>query len=125
MTDKAMVLLGASLVVGFIVWWFFGARKVNKQEAILADDGAQEAEVVVDGGYLPNVVVLRQGVPAIVVFNRKDTSSCFSEIVLPDFGVHEQLPVGKRHAVKIDTSKAGEFQYSCGMNMFHGKIFIK
>ncbi|EAC7125553.1 cupredoxin domain-containing protein, partial [Listeria monocytogenes] len=25
----------------------------------------------------------------------------------------------------IDTSKSGEFIYSCGMNMFHGKIIIK
>ncbi|EDO0817667.1 cupredoxin domain-containing protein, partial [Listeria monocytogenes] len=28
-------------------------------------------------------------------------------------------------SILIDTSKSGEFIYSCGMNMFHGKIIIK
>ncbi|HAB49639.1 MAG TPA: copper-binding protein, partial [Lactobacillus sp.] len=27
--------------------------------------------------------------------------------------------------IKIDTHKVGEFNYACGMNMFHGKVVVK
>ena len=85
----------------------------------------QEVTVTVSGGYTPNTVVLRRGVPAQIIFDRKDPSGCFNEVVFPDFGVHETLPVGQQHPVEIDTSKPGEYQYACGMNMFHGKVVIK
>ena len=53
------------------------------------------------------------------------TSGCFNEVVFPDFGIHETLPVDEPYPIEIDTSKPGEYQYACGMNMFHGKVVIK
>lgn len=119
-----LVVVSALLLIGFIVWWFFGNRQSSEVKSTVVDD-KQEVEVVVDGGYTPNTVVLSQGVPASIVFNRKDPSGCFNEVMFPDFGIHETLPVNQPHAVEIDTSKAGEFRYACGMNMFHGKVVIK
>lgn len=88
-------------------------------------ESKQHVNVTVEGGYMPQTVVLRQGVPAQIVFNRKNPSSCFDEVVFPDFGIKEKLPVNQTHAIDIDTSKAGEYDYACGMNMFHGKVVIK
>jgi plastocyanin domain-containing protein len=122
--EKLFVLAGSSLLIGFIVWWFFGKRKTSETEAIMSDN-KQKVEVVVNGGYTPNTVVLKQGVPASIVFDRKDPSGCFSHVMFPDFGVNEELPIGKQHSIDIDTSKPGEYQYACGMNMFHGKVVIK
>ena len=122
--DKVLVLIGAVLLIGFIVWWFFGKRQDRESIATVFDD-RQEVEVTVDGGYVPNVVVLEQGVPASIIFNRKDPSGCFNEVMFPDFGIHESLPVNEKYAIEIDTSKKGEFTYACGMNMFHGKVVIK
>lgn len=122
--DKVLVLIGAVLLIGFIVWWFFGKRQ-DRESIAMVLDGRQEVEVTVDGGYVPNVVVLKQGVPANIVFNRKDPSGCFNEVMFPDFGIHETLPINERFEVEIDTSKKGEFTYACGMNMFHGKVVIK
>ena len=85
----------------------------------------QKVEVVVDGGYTPNTVVLKQGVPGEVVFERKDPSSCLEKVVFSDLGINQTLPQGEKSAIKIDTSKAGEFDYACGMNMFHGKVIVK
>lgn len=85
----------------------------------------QEVTVTVNGGYTPNTVVFKQGVPAQIVFDRKDPSGCFSHVVFPDFGINEELPVNEQYPIEIDTSKAGEYQYACGMNMFHGKVVIK
>lgn len=122
--DNLIVLISAALLIGFIVWWFFGKRLDRESIATVFDD-RQEVEVTVDGGYVPNVVVLEQGVPASIIFNRKDPSGCFNEVMFPDFGIHESLPVNEKYAIEIDTSKKGEFTYVCGMNMFHGKVVIK
>ena len=123
--EKLVVVIGAVVAIVFIVWWFFGKRTTNETEADMSDDNTQEVTVTVQGGYTPNMVVLKQGVTAKIVFDRKDPSGCFNEVVFPDFGVHEVLPVGERHPVEIDTTKAGEYEYACGMNMFHGKVVIK
>jgi plastocyanin domain-containing protein len=106
------------------VWWFFGKRKTASVEADVRGD-KQTVEVTVDGGYTPNTIVLKQGVTAEVVFDRKDPSSCLNEVVFPDFGIRETLPVNEKFSIPIDTSKAGEYPYACGMNMFHGKVVIK
>lgn len=122
--ENILVIIGATLLIGLIVWWFFGKHRTSESEAIMSNN-KQEIEVIVNGGYTPNTVVLKQGVPASIVFDRKDPSGCFSHVVFPDFGINEELPVNKQHPVVIDTSKPGEYKYACGMNMFHGRVVIK
>lgn len=122
--DNVLVIVVAALLIGFILWWFFGKRQTDSVAADM-NDGHQTVEIKVDGGYVPNTVTLKQGVPATLVFNRKDPSACLEEVVFPDFGVHETLPVNRLHEITLDTSKAGEYKYSCGMNMFFGKVVIK
>jgi len=75
--DKLIVIIGAILLIGFIIWWFFGKRKISEAEANMTENNKQEVEVVVSGGYTPSTVVLQQGIPASIVFNRKDPSGCF------------------------------------------------
>lgn len=122
--EKLLVLIGAVILIGFIFWWFFGKHKTNEGESIVSNN-KQEVEVIVNGSYTPNTVVLKQGIPASIIFNRKDPSGCFNEVMFPDFGIHETLPVEKKYNISIDTSKPGEYRYACGMNMFHGKVIIK
>ncbi len=123
--ENSLVIIGAALLIGLIVWWFFGKRESSETEANMSGTDNQEVTVTVNGGYTPNTVVFKQGVPAQIVFDRKDPSGCFSHVVFPDFGINEELPVNEQYPIEIDTSKAGEYQYACGMNMFHGKVVIK
>ncbi|MBI2062522.1 MAG: cupredoxin domain-containing protein [Candidatus Yanofskybacteria bacterium] len=57
-------------------------------------------------------------------FIRKDSNSCLEEVVLGDFGIRKYLPLNEEVTIEITPQKAGKFTYSCGMNMFHGKIIV-
>lgn len=121
---KIIVLIIGLAIIGLIAWWFFGKHNV---EAVSADSvGAeQQINIEVNGGYSPENVVLKKGVPAVLNFTRKDASSCLDRVVFSDFGINQALPKDQKQAVRIDTSKAGEYQWACGMDMFHGKLTIK
>jgi len=113
-----------SLMVGaFIIWWFFGKHQSEAVDAA-EFDGLQKVEIIVDGGYKPERVRLKMGIPAELTFIRKSASGCFDEVLIPDFGVRTKLPVGKPFVIKINPDKIGVFTYSCGMHMFFGKIEV-
>ncbi|MEP7204600.1 MAG: cupredoxin domain-containing protein [Candidatus Saccharibacteria bacterium] len=122
--DKVVVVTAGLVAIGLIVWWFFGKRT---QETVVAtrQGDRQTIEVVVDGGYKPGIIELKKGVPVDIVFTRKDRSACFEEVILPDFGVRTHLPVDEPYTVAFTPNQAGEYKYSCGMNMFFGKVIVK
>lgn len=118
-----IVLLVSFFLGGLIVWWFFGQHETSSGMASEAN-GVQKIEIVVDGGYKPELVRLKAGVPAQLTFLRKSSSSCFDEVLLPDFGQQAKLPVGQPFTFEIMPAKPGSFTYSCGMHMFFGKIEV-
>ena len=122
---KNIIVLFSSLaLIALIIWWFLGKKKSTVTKATVLKD-KQTVEIVADGGYKPRIVELQVGVPAELVFTRKDPSNCLEEVVLPDFGVKATLPVNKKHIVKIQPDKPGRYTYACGMNMFFGEIDVK
>ncbi|MQS89212.1 cupredoxin domain-containing protein [Lactobacillus salsicarnum] len=124
MLTKILVLVVGIMLIGFIVWWFFGKHETAEVSADLAND-KQSIDVEVNGGYSPETVVLKKDVPAVLNFTRKDKSSCLDRVVFSDFGINRALPINEKEEIKIDTSKPGEYQWACGMDMFHGKLIIK
>lgn len=122
--DKIAVIIAGAVAVGLVIWWFFG-RRTNEAVPAIREGDKQTAEIVVNGGYKPGIIQLEKGVPADLVFIRKDASACFEEVVLPDFGERSHLGVNKPHTIRITPNEAGEFTYSCGMNMFFGKVIVK
>jgi Cu+-exporting ATPase len=111
----AAIGIGAALVV-FLFVFFFGKRR-----AVAA---GSEITIVVDGGYAPDLIVARRGVPLRLVFDRRDTGPCTDEIVLADFHIRRSLPPHAKTAIEIVPDRTGEFPFSCGMNMLHGKIRV-
>ena len=91
---QVITLIVAVVLIGFISWWFFGKHEQAEVQAEMKDGAMQKVEVVVDGGYTPNTVVLKQGVPGEVVFERKDPSSCLEKVVFSDLGINQTLPQG-------------------------------
>jgi len=115
----AIVIIGVVL----IIWWFFIKPKPVVVEATQVG-GLQTAKIVVDGGYSPRVIRLKQGVPAKLSFLRKDPSACLEEIIVPEFGIHQKLELNKSYEVTVNPDKPGRYKYSCGMEMIFGTIEV-
>ncbi|MBA1393131.1 cupredoxin domain-containing protein, partial [Lactobacillus sp. XV13L] len=119
-----IVLLAGVVAIAFIAWWFFTKHEVQAARADVKSSG-QSIDIKVKGGYLPEKVVLKKGVPATLNFKRVDSSTCLDHVIFSDLGVNEKLPLNQTEQIKIDTSKPGEYDWACGMNMFHGKVIVK
>ncbi|PXY84316.1 cupredoxin domain-containing protein [Lactobacillus melliventris] len=118
-----ILCLGVALIA-FIAWWFFGKHNFATENASV-NSNKQSVDIVVKGGYSPEKVILERGIPATLNFKRTDSSSCLDHVIFSDFGINQKLPQGKTEPIKIDTSKPGEYEWACSMNMFHGKVIVK
>ncbi|NUE97193.1 cupredoxin domain-containing protein [Lactobacillus sp. ESL0260] len=124
MMNRIIILCLGLALIAFIAWWFFGKHQVATENASVSSN-KQSVDIEVKGGYSPEKVILKRGVPATLNFKRTDSSSCLDHVIFSDFGINQKLPQGKTEPIKIDTSKAGEYEWACSMNMFHGKVIVK
>jgi Cu+-exporting ATPase len=116
----AAALTGLALIV-FLYVFFFGKRRVVARPV---PAGPQEVTVVVAGGYKPDVIVAKRGMPLKLVFDRRESNPCSDEVVLPEFGIRTALPAHQKTTIEITPQREGDFPFSCGMNMLHGKIKV-
>ena len=121
---KILTIIIGLLLIGFIIWWFFGKHKEAVGNSTVVND-LQNATIVVKGGYSPSTVVLKKGIPAEVNFDMQDSTACLYHVVFEQLGVNEDLTKQKITSVKIPTDKAGTYNFACGMDMFHGKVIVK
>ncbi len=86
---------------------------------------SQSAKVVIGNyGYDPASIRLKRGVPAKVTFLRVSESTCATEVVFADYGIRRGLPLNQAVTVSFTPRKAGEFAFTCGMNMHRGKLIV-
>src|SRR3989344_3663323 len=116
--DKILVALFSIAGIAF-TYWFFLMR--NEKEVAVTSDSV---DITVDGGYQPEIISIPKGKTTNLKFTRKDPSSCLEEVVLGDFKVRKTLPLNQTVTIPITPQKTGEYVFSCGMNMFHGKIKV-
>jgi len=79
--EGIVVELAAVAALAGLGWFFFGPRKSKSAELAGA---VQRATVTVRGGYSPEVVRVRQGVPLELVFDRRESGDCTSRVVFGD-----------------------------------------
>jgi plastocyanin domain-containing protein len=121
-TEIVVVIAGVALIA-LVLWYFFGERE--RVAARTSDKGVQEIDITVKGGYSPDVVVVRAGTPVRLNFYRDETASCSDRVIFGDFGVARELPAFKTTPVEFTPERAGEFTWTCGMNMLRGKLVVE
>ena len=122
-TSEIGVMAGGIVLIGLILWYFFGERE--KATATVGAAGVQEIKVTVKGGYSPDVIVVKKGMPVRLDFYRDETSSCSEQVVFGDFGIARDLPAYKTTPIEFTPDREGEFSFTCGMNMLRGKLIVQ
>ena len=116
--DKILVAIFSLAGMAFTYWFFL----MKKEEVVSVTDSV---DITVEGGYQPEVISIAKGKTTKINFLRTDPTDCLSEVVLADFKIRKELPLNQKVSVEITPEKTGEFKFTCGMNMFHGKIVVK
>jgi plastocyanin domain-containing protein len=117
------VLVGAVVLSVLVVWFFFFSKKTGTRLA--ASAGVQEANIVVKGGYTPDVLVVQASQPVRLNFNRQETASCSEMVLFPDFDKSAKLPTGETVSIEFTPDKPGEYDFQCQMGMLHGKLIVE
>ena len=122
--DKIFVIIiGLGLIAG-IAWFFWGPR-TGGYHAPLTSGGYQEAMILVKGGYAPDTIIVRSGRPVRLNFRREETASCSDKVIFANFQKSADLPTGQTVAVELIPKEPGEFEFSCPMGMFRGRLIVE
>jgi plastocyanin domain-containing protein len=118
---EILVTVAGLSVIGWIVWYFW----LWKGEAVTAAvhaSGRQELDVTVKGGYQPAAIQVKAGQPVRLNFTRREASTCGEEVIFPSFGKRAHLPENQTISLEVVPDKPGEYEFTCGMNMYRGKL---
>ncbi len=123
-TTQIIVTAAGLAAVAWIVWYFW-LWKGETVAAQVKEQGMQEIDITVKGGYQPASIVVKAGQPVRLNFTRREASTCGEEVVIPSFGKRAHLPQDETVTVEIVPDKAGEYEFVCGMNMMRGKLIVR
>jgi len=90
-----------------------------------AADGRIEITVT-QQGFQPSRVHLEKGVETALVFTRKTTSTCATNVQIPALGVDAvDLPMNEPVSIRVTPEESGSFTFACGMDMIRGTLMIE
>jgi len=116
-----VTLVGAGVVAG-LARFFFGSRPATDA---VEHAGMQEVRVTVKGGYAPDLIRARAGVPLRIVFDRQEDGDCSARVVFSDLAMSRWLAPYDTTIVELLPDRPGTFGFACGMNMLHGTLLVE
>jgi heme/copper-type cytochrome/quinol oxidase subunit 2 len=90
-------------------------------------DGVQIVRISVsESGYTPSRIVVKEDVPVRLVFEQFSSSACAAQVQIPSLGVPRiTLKAGKETPVEFTPTKAGTYEFTCGMEMLTGTLVVE
>ena len=115
-----LVNLLALLLMGFIVWWFWLAK--SRELKAVTDT----IDIVVEGGvYTPATIEVNKGDVVKLNFVRRDASPCAEKVIFSGLEISEELPLKQSKQIKLQVQQSGEYEFTCQMGMYRGKLIVK
>jgi len=124
MPAKLIVTVVGVFLIVLVNWYFFFSRR-KAASAEVKGSKIQEVKVVVKGGYDPDVIVVKKGIPVRLNFYRDETADCSDTIVFGDFKIRKLLPAFKTTPIEFTPEEEGEYVFTCGMGMMRGKLIVR
>lgn len=119
MITLAVNLIGL-ILIGLIIWWFIIAKP--KATRIKGDT----IDIRVHNGiYDPSVIKARKGRTLHLRFFREDITPCSEVVIFEQLNRSAKLPIGKPHDITMTFDKTGEYDFTCQMGMYRGKVIVE
>ncbi len=115
-----LVNLGGFALIATIIWWFW----LSSPKAVRAQQSVIEIRVA-NGVYTPSRIVAQVGSPITVRFFREDPSPCAEKVIFDELGVTADLSIQQPIDVTITPAEAGEYTFTCQMQMYRGTLLVK
>lgn len=97
---------------------------VQPVRARLDRSGHQVVEVTVHGGYRPDAIIARAGVPLRLVFRRDDDDACTERVVFSAPRLDRRLAPTGTTTIDLPAQPPGEIRFTCGMGRYRGRITL-
>ena len=120
--DQWAVNLGGAVLILAIAWYFWWYRKPAVSTQLVG--GVQEVRITVKGGYDPDVIRVRKGIPVRLHFTRQESASCSEMVLFDKLGKSARLPEGQTVQVEFTPTEEGEIPFQCQMGMLRGKVVV-
>ncbi len=108
------------IFIFFVIWWFWLFKK--KQIATLKNFTADIK--VANGVYEPDVIQAPVGKTIHLRFHRQDKSPCSAMVLFPDFNTSAELSLDEVVTITLTPDTVGEFEFTCQMAMYRGKLVV-
>ena len=107
------------LLIGLIIWWFFFSKKTATKVR------GDSIDIIVDNGvYAPDVIRAQKGQTLRLNFIRKDDNPCSAIVKFDDFDTSAELTINHPTSITLNLNKTGEFDFTCKMGMYRGKLIV-
>jgi plastocyanin domain-containing protein len=118
--NSVLVNLAGLAVILLIVWWFWMSKpKAQRARTNVID-------ILVEGGtYSPPRIEVEAGKKVTLRFLRKDASPCAEKVVFDELGITADLPMGQSTEIMVTPPEAGEYTFTCQMQMYRGSLVVK
>lgn len=124
MPAKLIVTVFGFVLIVLVNWYFFFSRR-KAASVEIEEAGIQEVKIVVKGGYDPDVIVVKKGIPVRLNFYRDETADCSDTIVFGNFKIRKPLPAFRTTPIEFTPEREGEYVFTCGMGMLRGKLIVR
>lgn len=118
-------VIGIGLIC-LVIWWFWLYKP--KFAAFTAGNiqSANIIEILVkDGVYTPPYIQMKSNSPFTLRFTRKDPSPCAEIVNFNSLNITRKLPLNKSIEINFKVEKVGEYEFTCQMGMYRGKLIVK
>lgn len=119
-----MIILGniiGLIVIALVIWWFWLPKRTRA--TVIGD---KPVKIIVNNGvYKPDQLKAKVGQTITLEFLRKSPSPCAALVIFSELGINAELPVNAIKSLTFTPKKAGQFDFTCEMAMYRGKLIVE
>lgn len=108
------------VLILLVIYWFW----LGKKSTSVAVNSEKIRIIVADGVYKPSVIRAKTGEKITLEFFREDSTPCSEFVIFNGINQSAQLPIGKPKTLIFTVNQPGEYEFTCQMGMYRGKLLI-